>query len=115
GNREVNIFKRQVSDQIIKRVMALITATLTLLSLFIFLLLLIEPFAFEKILFEAVSAYGTVGLSMGITPYLTGAGKLIIVCLMYLGRVGPLTLIFAISATQMKSYYHYTEEKITIG
>ena len=115
GSRDVNIFRRKVADAIIRRVMALIAASLTLLSVMIFLLLLIEPFNFDQTLFEAVSAFGTVGLSMGITPFLSAAGKLIIILLMFLGRVGPLTLIFAISASTVKSNFTYTEERISIG
>ncbi len=115
GNRDVNIFKRKVSEGIIKRVMALVAASITFLTVMIFLLLLIEKFSFEQTVFEAFSAFGTVGLSMGITPLLSSAGKLIIILLMYLGRVGPLTLIFAISASSVKSNFTYIEGKISIG
>jgi len=115
GSRDVNIFKRKVSENIIKKVMVLITISLILLSVMIFLLLLIEPFSFEQTIFEAFSAFGTVGLSMGITPFLSNMGKVIIITLMYFGRVGPLTLIFAISAMNVKTSYLYTEEKISIG
>ncbi len=115
GNRDVNVFKRRVSEGIIKKVMALVAASVSLLILMIFLLLLIEPFSFERTVFEAFSAFGTVGLSMGITPLLSNMGKLIIIMLMYLGRVGPLTLIFAISASSEKSNFKFIEEKISIG
>ena len=115
GNKDVNIYKRKVSDYIIRLVMALVTASLAFVVFMVFLLLLIEPFSFEQIIFEAFSAFGTVGLSMGITSMLSGFGKLIIILLMYLGRVGPLTLIFAISATKLKSNFTYTEGKISIG
>ena len=115
GSRDVNIFKRKVSESIINKVMVLITISLTLLSVMIFLLLIIEPFSFEQTIFEAFSAFGTVGLSMGITPFLSSLGKVIIVILMYFGRVGPLTLIFAISEMNVKTSYLYTEEKISIG
>ena len=115
GSRDVNIFKRKVSESIINKVMVLITISLTLLSVMIFLLLLIEPFPFEQTVFEAFSAFGTVGLSMGITPFLSSLGKVIIIILMYFGRVGPLTLIFAISEMKAKTSYLFTEEKISIG
>ncbi|OPX27588.1 MAG: hypothetical protein B1H06_04665 [Candidatus Cloacimonas sp. 4484_143] len=115
GHKDVNIFKRKVSENIIKRVMALVAASIAFLALMIFLLLLFEPFTFEKITFEAISAFGTVGLSMGITSRLSDAGQIIIVLLMYIGRVGPLTLMFAISQTKDRSYFTFTEEKISIG
>ncbi len=115
GNRDVNLFKRKVSDDIIKRVLALITASVLFLSIMIFLLLQCEPYSFEEVVFEAISAFGTVGLSMGITSALSVGGKIIIIMLMYLGRIGPLTLIFAISATRQRASYQYVEEKISIG
>jgi trk system potassium uptake protein len=115
GHKDVNIFKRKVSENIIKKVMALVAASVAFLAFMIFLLLLFEPFTFEKITFEAISAFGTVGLSMGITEKLSEAGQIIIVLLMYIGRVGPLTLMFAISQTKDRSYFTFTEEKISIG
>ncbi len=115
GNRDVNVFKRKINENTIKRVMALISISLFLLSVFIFMLLITEKFSFDKIVFEAFSAFGTVGLSMGITAHLTNIGKLIIIVLMYLGRVGPLTLIFALSETKPKINYQFVEEKINIG
>ena len=115
GNKDLNVFKRKVPEDVIKKILALIAISLFILFLLIFLLLLSEDSSFEKIIFEAFSAYGTVGLSMGITSSLTNLGRIIIIILMYLGRVGPLTLIFAISETKIKTTYHYTEEKISIG
>ncbi|MCK4957638.1 MAG: potassium transporter Trk [Candidatus Cloacimonetes bacterium] len=115
GNRDVNIFRRRVADDIIKKVMALIAISILIIFFMIFLLFMTESLSFEKILFEAISAFGTVGLSMGITSQLTAAGKGIIIFLMYFGRVGPLTLIFAISGAQAKSHFTFAEEKFSIG
>ena len=66
-------------------------------------------------LFEATSAFGTVGLSMGLTPELSTAGRIIIMLTMFLGRLGPLTLGFAISRKRIKESYHYPKAKIMIG
>jgi trk system potassium uptake protein TrkH len=115
GNKDVNIFHRKVSEDTIKKVMAMIALSLLLLSAMIFLLLMIEPFPFEQTIFEAVSAYGTVGLSTGITGQLSDGGKMIIILLMYIGRVGPLTMVLAFSQTNMKTTFQFVEEKITIG
>ena len=115
GNRDVSIYKRKISQDVIRRVLALMATSLFFVMFMIFLLLLIEPFAIEKTIFEAISAFGTVGLSMGITANLTQLGRVIIIVLMYLGRVGPLTLIFAISETKPKTNYTYTEERVMIG
>ncbi len=69
---------------------------LFMLSIGIFFLCITDPFEFEKIFFEAASALGTVGLSMGITSSLSFMGKVIIIILMYIGRVGPLSLGIAL-------------------
>jgi trk system potassium uptake protein TrkH len=66
----------------------------------IILLSIIEPFETLEIAFESVSAIATVGLSMGITSSLSYYGKVIIISLMYLGRIGPLTLLLSINRKQ---------------
>jgi trk system potassium uptake protein TrkH len=65
--------------------------------------------------FEAVSAFGTVGLSMGITPSLTTIGKLIIICVMLLGRVGLLTVAYVVTSRRVAAPFRYSEEKVMIG
>ncbi len=115
NNRDVVVFDRKIPEQLIKRIMALIAVSLSLLFSCIILLMLIEPFSFEHIIFEAVSAFGTVGLSLGITPDLSEAGRIVVVILMYFGRVGPLTLIFALSRKTPQSSSIYEEGKIAVG
>ncbi len=115
GNKDVSSFKRKINDENIRKVMALIALSMMFLIVMIFALLLIEPFSFQKILFEAISAFGTVGLSMGITAKLSSLGQICIIILMYIGRVGPLTLIFALSERSKTADYTYIEEKISIG
>ncbi|MNN88639.1 Ktr system potassium uptake protein B [compost metagenome] len=70
---------------------------------------------FLALLFEAVSAFGTVGLSMALTPELSVMGKLIITLVMYIGRLGPLTLVLALAHKSDKQKYRYPEDKIMIG
>ncbi|MEK7484089.1 MAG: potassium transporter TrkG, partial [Planctomycetota bacterium] len=69
---------------------------------------------FLELLFEATSASGTVGLSMGITASLSVLGKLLITLLMFIGRLGPLTITAAIGK-QEKLSYHYATEEILVG
>jgi len=78
------------------------------------LLTLTEDQEFMKILFEAVSAFGTVGLSTGITPSLTAPGKLVIIAMMFLGRLGPLTIMAALSIGKT-THVKYPEGHIAIG
>jgi trk system potassium uptake protein TrkH len=74
-------------------------------------------FSFLEILFETVSAFGTVGLSMGITPELSYIGRLVIIFLMFAGRVGPLTITFALARQQKrnKGMVKYPEDKVLVG
>ena len=71
-------------------------------------------FTSDKLLYEAVSAYATVGLTMGVTPYISFAGKIVLIILMFLGRVGFMTIISAF-ASRKSSQVNLIEEKIIIG
>ena len=80
-----------------------------------FLLCILEPdCSFLQLLFEEVSAFGTVGLSTGITPDLNPASKLVLIFTMFIGRLGAFTLL-SIWINRPDSSAHYTEEMITIG
>ncbi len=70
---------------------------------------------FLMLLFESVSAFATVGLSMGVTPELSPLGKIIITITMFIGRVGPLTIAFALAQRKRKEYFRYPSGKIMIG
>lgn len=70
---------------------------------------------FLKILFEAVSAFGTVGLSMGLTPDLSSFGKIIIALTMFIGRLGPLTVAIALAKRNERELYRYPKGKYMIG
>ena len=65
--------------------------------------------------YEASSALGTAGLTLGLTPSLSSIGKVLIMIMMYLGRVGPLTVMLALTRKRKKSGYKYPEGKILIG
>ena len=126
GRTDVIAYNKKIPEITTRKVMALIAVSLLVLFLMIFLLLEFgldnnsagqENFGkFQEIVFEAFSAFGTVGLSMGITSNLSIIGKIIIIILMYLGRVGPLTFIFALSAQKSVSRaFSFSEERITVG
>ena len=70
---------------------------------------------FQKLLFETVSAFGTVGLSLGITPGLALSSKIVIMATMFVGRIGPLTLLIALSRRESRAQFQYPEENIMIG
>ncbi len=70
---------------------------------------------FLELLFEVVSAFGTVGLSVGITAKLTTLGKLILAVVMFAGRLGPLSIAVALSGREVRSRFQYAEENVMIG
>ncbi|MDY0151747.1 MAG: potassium transporter TrkG, partial [Candidatus Cloacimonas sp.] len=115
GKRELTIFNRKIALSNAREATSLVTLAIMIVFFTVFMLMLIEPFAFEKILFEAVSAFGTVGLSMGITNQLSYPGRLLITLLMYIGRIGPLTMIYAFSMRRREPNINFAEEKIAIG
>jgi len=118
GRTNVEMFKRSIPKETVTNALLLTTLTLMLLALFGFILLVTENAAPIHVFFELVSAFGTVGLSAGITSNLTMIGKLIIIATMFIGRVGPMTLILAISQLRQQRRsvgYEYPEENVMVG
>ncbi|MDB2153984.1 TrkH family potassium uptake protein [Clostridium butyricum] len=114
-NKHCVAFKRELSKNTIAKASIIATLSLTLVVVDTFILSIIEPeFSFMQILFEVTSAFGTVGLSTGITPSLSDLSKLIITLTMFIGRLGPLTMA-TIWTFKPTSHVHYLEEDITIG
>ncbi len=115
GTTDINAFKRKISTKSFREVMTLFAIALLALGTLTFMLMMVEDLGFKELCFEAVSAFATVGLSMGITAKLTVLGKLIIVLLMYLGRIGPMTLIYATTLHIVKVRVRYNQENVSIG
>ncbi|WP_422656725.1 TrkH family potassium uptake protein [Paenibacillus sp. EC2-1] len=115
GKRDVVLFRNRISEAIVYRAVTLTIISLLLLVGFSMFLSATESKDFLAILFEAVSAFCTVGLSMGITTDLSEAGKVTIAILMFLGRLGPLTLAYALNRKRYKELYRHPEGRIIIG
>lgn len=115
GREHVHIFSREFIAPQIHRALAVIFISLIIIALSVFLLTLSEEQPFLSLLFESFSAFGTVGLSTGITPALTTAGKIIITLTMYIGRLGPLALVLALVQRQRTASFRYPVESIRIG
>jgi trk system potassium uptake protein TrkH len=117
GKSRVDFFDRTIPENIVVRSIAIIVISLILVSFFILLLLRIETEqSFLDLFFEAVSAFSTVGLSLGITPSLTVWGKFTLVAMMFIGRVGPLTIALAIGEKQHSTgNVDYPEGRVIIG
>ena len=124
GNDDVNVFNRTVPREIIGRTISIIFASAFSVALIWSVLLLagegnLPPLEsrhyFVEYLFDTVSAFGTVGLSMGVTPKLNDLQKYALIIMMFAGRVGPLTLAFSLSRGSTKRGITYAEEGVMVG
>lgn len=119
GRRDVNLFSRRLDTETILRAMTVSTLSLGLVLFMFFLLLLFNTdprILFIQLAFEAVSAFGTVGLSMNTTPLLHANQQIVLIFLMFLGRIGPLTFAVAFSRPESDGLIRYPAEKeILIG
>jgi trk system potassium uptake protein TrkH len=118
GKEHAEAFGRELRPQQIHRALAVAMLALGLVGIVALVLSITEndkPFQFIDVLFETVSAFGTVGLSTGITPALTLAGKLIIIATMFAGRLGPLTLALSLVQGQRTTEYRYPQDQVRIG
>ncbi|MBN2245872.1 MAG: hypothetical protein JW755_08500 [Candidatus Aminicenantes bacterium] len=112
----INLFKRSLPLSIITKAFTVLSLSISVIFLSSFILFLVQPeTAMQDVFFEAFSAFGTVGLSLGLTPHLSAAGKIVIMLTMYIGRIGPLTLLLAFSRRRPFGQYEYAEESVMIG
>lgn len=116
GRDQLNLGNREIGSKTISRVLTIIFLSMAVITTGFFCLLLAEP---EKnpihLLFECVSAFGTVGLSLANTGSFCDAGKIIIIFLMFIGRIGPLTLFSGLMVSYRKRYSRYPELEIIIN
>ena len=117
GVKEIELFDRAINASTVVRATALTFISIILTSGFILVMMQIEPEqSFLSIFFEVISAGGTVGLTLGLTPFLSISGKLIISFVMFMGRVGPITLLLAIAQQkQVRGKFDYPVGRIMIG
>lgn len=112
----VNLFRRTLPLESVMKAFTVITLALCVIFFSSFILLLTQPVAsMKEALFEVFSAFSTVGLSLGITPKLSSLGKIVIILTMYIGRIGPLTLLYAFSRQKAYGRFEYVEETVMIG
>ncbi len=113
--RTVTLARYSIPRELIIKAFLILLFGLTAVVMGTLLLTLVESFSLNRILFEAVSAFGTVGLSTGITADLSVAGKLIITLLMFTGRLGPLTILAAATEREKKAQIEYPQGEIILG
>ncbi|MDX8046754.1 TrkH family potassium uptake protein [Gracilibacillus sp. S3-1-1] len=115
GNSSVKVFGREIHQEDMLRSFIVITTALMLCVGSIIVLNKTESFSLMEIIFEVSSAFGTTGLSMGITPDLSVFGKCLIMCLMFIGRIGLFTFLFIVRGDDTKDRFHYPTERVIIG
>ena len=93
GDDNIHVFKRTIDDQIVKRALTILIVSFTITVVGLFVLSVSENAEFIDLVFEVFSAFATVGLTTGPTPNLTVVGKVIIIIMMYIGRIGPITMV----------------------
>jgi len=120
GARSVSAFHRAIPEETLGRATGLTVIAATVLITAIFVLLAVDPRAsspdeFLRYMFEAVSAFGTVGLSMDLTPSLSTGARLVITVLMFVGRVGLMSLAAALTLEPRNLPFRYAREDVAVG
>lgn len=118
GKDDVILFSRRVPSSLILKAIAVVFGSLATIVIGTILVFISESqgsFDFIQIFFEVISAFATVGLSMGITASLSAGGKLIIICIMYIGRVGVLLFMAALLGDPKPSVIQFPEENLLVG
>jgi len=120
----VSLFKRTLPEHTVSRAVSILMASFVFVTVITFILLAAEigPVPhhqgggrFLELFFETVSAFGTVGLSTGITGGLSSFGKILLACVMFVGRIGPLTMALAIGKKEERGRFQYAEENLMVG
>jgi trk system potassium uptake protein len=115
GEPTVHVLGRRLSSAIQRQALTVALAGVGLVMAATVVMLEITPFGLDAVLFETVSAFATVGLSTGITDELPVVGQLVLVALMFLGRLGPITLASALALRERERRYELPEERTIVG
>ncbi|WP_202976406.1 TrkH family potassium uptake protein [Anaerophilus nitritogenes] len=118
GKEDTEVFKRRIARDIVNRSLSIIGISMALIICVTMILSITDNnHSFIEIFFEVTSAFGTVGLSLGITPTLSTMGKILVIFTMFAGRVGPFTIALALARMQQKNkrLIKYPEEKVIVG
>lgn len=116
GREDAQVFGRRFSKELVYKSLALLIIGMSIVILVTMILTITEPGeSFINLLYEATSAFGTVGLTTGVTQRLSSIGKIVIMLTMYCGRVGPMTVVLALLKNKKKQTHKYPEGRILIG
>lgn len=115
GGNSIRLFRREIHEEDLLKAVAVMLVGIILIFASVLLLTVLEPFSLSELLFEVTSAFGTVGLSLGITAKLTATSKIILMLLMFIGRVGIITFLLTFKKNKHTGKYHYPKERMIIG
>lgn len=114
--KDVTAFKRRMPRDLIEKAMSILIVSLIWIGVVTLIITLTdEGFSLSNILYEVISAYGTVGLTRGITPSLSTIAKMLIMLTMVFGKIGPLTMVYVFSNKSSSNTYREAEENILVG
>lgn len=115
GDADVDVFGRRVAPQVIRQALAALALTFGVVVVATTVLLRLTSLPTHQVLFEVVSAVGTVGLSTGITADLPTAGKWVLISCMFLGRIGPVALVSALALRERGKLFRLPETRPLVG
>lgn len=117
GQKHIRLFRRELMDEDVQKASVVFASGILLAALGLWGLIILESSQHPliKMIFEISSAFGTTGISMGITPDLTAPGKCILMLLMFIGRIGILSLLYLLRNNESKVNFHYPKEQVIIG
>ncbi|MCG7309655.1 TrkH family potassium uptake protein [Brachybacterium sp. ACRRE] len=115
GDRDVEVFGRRIPQETIRQAIGVLVMSASVVFIATFLTLQLTPFSLDQVLFEVLSAFGTVGLSTGITPHLGDAASYVLIVCMYLGRIGPMTLGAALALRSRSRVVRLPSERPIVG
>jgi trk system potassium uptake protein TrkH len=115
GQDRITLFWRELPRALVAKALAVLALSSVLILVGTLTIMISDGLALLPALFEITSAFGTTGLSLDVTPNLSGFGKVFVAVIMFLGRVGPITFVVAMTARQKPPTYKYPQEDIAIG
>ena len=115
GREDIEVANRRISWEILNRALAILVISVSYVSIIILIMLVFDDLGFAETIFEVVSAFGTVGLSMDTTPNMNILSRILIIITMLIGRLGPLTFALALGEQKQKNARRYPKGNILIG
>jgi Trk-type K+ transport system membrane component len=115
GEPAAGVFRRRLAPQVVRQALTIALLGIGVVIISTIALLTLVDASFEIVLFEAVSAFGTVGMSAGLTSDLPATGQLILIALMFIGRVGPATLVSALALRERRRRYQHPVGQPILG